>query len=200
MKTFNLIDNVVIKFATIDTAFLQIVRNSKASALNPGNGLIRYQFLEIIMRLAFKRYEESKEVATKLEAVQQFVQLNLKDSYQNVDTQVWRKTRYWNEEVDNLYKSHLPIWEHLFNSFGGRNKKPGERHYIMVDEFDTMWQYSGLVNDDFGARDAFTFFNAAMMTQIDELESDKHVKASFVEFLEMIGRCAEKIAFPPIEP
>jgi hypothetical protein len=90
--------------------------------------------------------------------------------------------------------------DHLFKSFGGKNKKPGERQYIMADEFDQMWQYSGLVSDDFGPRDAYINFNASMMSQIDELESDRHVKASFVEFIEMFSRCCDKISFPPIHP
>jgi hypothetical protein len=41
MKNFGLIDNNIIKFATVDTAFLGIVKNSKATPLNPGNGLVR---------------------------------------------------------------------------------------------------------------------------------------------------------------
>jgi len=40
-KTIGLIDNNIIKFATVDTAFLGIVKNKKASQLNPGNGLVR---------------------------------------------------------------------------------------------------------------------------------------------------------------
>lgn len=67
----------------------------------------------------------------------------------------------------------------------------------MVDEFDSMWQYSGLVNDDFGPRDSYVNFNLAMMSQIDEIESDRHLKASFIEFLEMFSRCCEKISLGP---
>jgi len=36
-------------------------KRAKSSAFNPGTALVRYQFMEILMRLAFKRYEETKE-------------------------------------------------------------------------------------------------------------------------------------------
>ena len=70
----------------------------------------------------------------------------------------------------------------------------------MVDELDTMWQYSGLVNDDFGPRDSYINFNASMMSRIDELESDQHLKASQVEFLEMFARCCDKRSMGPVIP
>jgi len=59
VKQIGLVDGNIIKFAASDTVFLSINKNSKATALNPGVALVRYQFLEIMMRLALKRYEES---------------------------------------------------------------------------------------------------------------------------------------------
>ena len=35
-----------------------------------------------------------------------------------------------------------------------------------------------------------------MMTQVDELEKDKHINMNFVEFLEAIVRVAEKTEIP----
>lgn len=116
------------------------------------------------MRLALKKFDETKQVETKVEAVSQLYMLHINGAYPNVDTQPWREQRYWNEDVDNTFKAHYPIFEWIFKNFGGKNKKPGERDYMMADEFDTMWQYSGLVNDDFGQRDAFVNYNAAMMS------------------------------------
>jgi len=39
-------------------------------------------------------------------------------------------------------------------------------------------------------------FNTAMMTQVNEVEKDKHLKAVFIEFLEGFGRACEKISMP----
>ena len=67
----------------------------------------------------------------------------------------------------------------------------------MVDEFDNLMQAAGFVNDNFVSRDISLSFNAAMMTQVNELEKDRHLKALWVEFLEAYARAAEKMSLPP---
>jgi len=37
-----------------------------------------------------------------------------------------------------------------------------------------------------------------MMTQINELDSDRHLCATFIEFLEAFCRVADKAAFEPV--
>ena len=37
-----------------------------------------------------------------------------------------------------------------------------------------------------------------MMTQVNEVEKDKHLKAVFIEFLEGFARACEKISLPPV--
>ena len=36
-----------------------------------------------------------------------------------------------------------------------------------------------------------------MMAQTDEINKDRHLKASFVEFLEAFARASEKLSLPP---
>ena len=115
-----------------------------------------------------------------------------------LNPQVWRETRYWNEEVDNVYKAHFPILDKLYKQFGCHYLKPGDKPFMMEDEFESIFVQSGLLNDNFVARDCQLSFNIAMMTQVDELNRDKHIKAVFVEFLEAFGRACEKMALPPL--
>lgn len=60
VKQINLVDGNIIKFAQSDTEFIAVNKRSKATFLVPGVALVRFQFLEVLMRLAFRRYEESK--------------------------------------------------------------------------------------------------------------------------------------------
>jgi hypothetical protein len=68
---------------------------------------------------------------------------------------------------------------------------------MMADEFTSFLTSCGFINDNFVARDCNVCFNLAMMTQVDELEKDRHLKANFVEFLEAFARAAERISMSP---
>ena len=122
-------DGNIIKFAASDTEFISMNKRSKATPLNPGNAIIRWQFLEILMRLAFRRYEDSKyfhityfiakEASSKPEAIRMLYENNLKPYYfEQLDTQKWRSERYWNEKVDNLLKAHYPLFNYIFKNYG----------------------------------------------------------------------------------
>jgi hypothetical protein len=69
---------------------------------------------------------------------------------------------------------------------------------MMMDEFESILISAGLVSDTFVGRDCNLSFNNAMMTQVDELNKDKHLKAVFVEFIEAFGRACDIISLGPI--
>ena len=52
-----------------------------------------------------------------------------------------------------------------------------------------------MIDDNFGAREIGTIFNLAMMTQVDEIYKDRHMQMVFVEFLEALGRVAERVVY-----
>ncbi len=68
---------------------------------------------------------------------------------------------------------------------------------MMADEFESIFSVCDLLNDNFVGRDCWISFNTAMMTQVDELNKDRHLKGSFIEFLEAFGRACDIISMPP---
>lgn len=64
-------------------------------------------------------------------------------------------------------------------------------------EFEQIWLKSNLLNDKFANRDILVWFNLAMQTRVDEVNSDKHLKMNFIEFLEAVARAADYLSFPP---
>lgn len=54
---------------------------------------------------------KAKEATSKTEAVRMMLEKNLYPNYGHLNPQKWRDDRYWNEEVDNIYKSHFPIFD-----------------------------------------------------------------------------------------
>jgi hypothetical protein len=126
------------------------------------------------------------------------VEKNLNPQYGTLNYHTWRDERYWNEEVDNLYKSHFPIFDCIYKNFGCHYLKPGDKPFMMVDEFENLMQTAGLIDDKFVGRDCNISFNASMMTQVNELDKDRHLKATFIEFLEAFARACDKISMGPL--
>ena len=117
-----------------------------------------------------------------------------------MSAQKFRDDRYWLEDVDNIYKSHFTLLDDIYNKFGGHHLSPGEKISMMGDEFEAIFTKAGLINDNFCPRDAYMCFNLSMMCQVNEVEKERHLKANFVEFLEMLGRACEKISLQPLNP
>jgi hypothetical protein len=65
------------------------------------------------------------------------------------------------------------------------------------DEFKKILTESKCISENFVERDVYFCFYEAMMTQIDEIDSERHVRMIFVEFLEAIARAAHKMSLPP---
>jgi len=146
------------------------VNGNKRTDLIPANALVRFQFVEIILRLAIKKCYETGEVENELDAVELFYERHIEPLYLGTlekylyNQQRWRDERYWNEACDNILKAYAPLFQHLFNVYGGTHKKPGQKHFMTVDEFDALFTESGLVNDLLNQRELALFFNLGMMT------------------------------------
>lgn len=123
---------------------------------------------------------------------------NLKPAYEEtISAQQWRKTVLWNEPVDNILKAYLPVLRHIYDNLGGTALLPGQKFHMTVSEFENFTLTGDLVNDVFSQRDAAYCFNMAMMTQINDIENERHIQGQFIEFLEAFCRVAEISSFPP---
>lgn len=194
VKNAGILDGKELTISESDTVFLTINKRSKVTPLIPGNALVRFQFLEICMRLGLKRNTGIKDQEKRL-----FVCLerNIVGSSKIEKAQEWRWRKYWNEAVDNLYKFHMKLLQEVYNNYSGGLKKPGEENYMAASEFQKIWEDSNLQNERFANRDINVCFNLAMQTRVDEINSDKHLKMSFIEFLEALARAANYLSYPP---
>jgi hypothetical protein len=122
---------------------------------------------------------------------------NLINEFNEVDAHKWRLERYWNEECDNLIKTNVALFKHLYETKGGAHKLPGEKIYMSIQEFVTLMNEANFINEVFTERDVVVSFNLAKQTEIDEINNDKHMKLYFVEFLEAMARCADILSLAP---
>ncbi len=52
---------------------------------------------------------------------------------------------------------------------------------------------SGVLSESIGAKEIGPLFNVSIMTQVDEVTSDKHMKMSLIELVEALARVADKV-------
>ena len=64
---------------------------------------------------------------------------------------------------------------------------------MCMNEFIDLVTQSGVIDDNFGAREISVLFNLSMMTQIDEVNKERHFQMTFIEFLEDISRVSDRV-------
>lgn len=94
LKQAGLYKSGKVAFVETDTLFYSISKRDKPTLLNPGNSIIRYQFLEIIVKIGLK-YSKKKDPG---EAIKQFCEEIIENSLPQGKGQMFRNTRYWNLE------------------------------------------------------------------------------------------------------
>ena len=68
---------------------------------------------------------------------------------------------------------------------------------MMQDEFEEFVVAAGILNDGLAQRELSLIFNLSMITQVDEIEKERHLNAQPLEFMEMFCRLANEASFPP---
>lgn len=76
----------------------------------------------------------------------------------------FRWQRYWNEPCDIVLKKNLKTLKDIYARFSGRESNPGEPKFMCMNEFIDLITKSGVIDDNFGAREIGVIFNLSMMT------------------------------------
>jgi hypothetical protein len=153
-KHIHVIDSPYFTLADSDTLFIY-VNGKEQSSTNSVLSLVRYEFLEIIFRIALKRFYKSKillilsfpnfifvffyleikclflgkQADSPQESVKKFLNEYFMNMCSDYDNQIFRDLYYWNEKCDNVLKAYLPLLNKIFNMYGGTHRKPSEKMY-----------------------------------------------------------------------
>ena len=76
---------------------------------------------------------------------------------------------------------------------------PATKPSMSHEEFVSMLDMAGLINEHFANREALPLFSLSMMTNKAEIETDRHLNMSFVEFLEALARVADRMDIANME-
>jgi hypothetical protein len=194
-----LIDGKYLKLSDLDLERIQTNANEKNNKHNPKEKLVRHNFLEVFIRLCDTKYVKNGAGDGDKSITNCFKMMfdnELETHFRKFDTLAWRKEFLWVEEIDLVLKQGLDALKLLYKKFIGKNSMPGSLMYMSLSEFETLISDSDCHSDNFGAKQVSACYNLAMMTQIDEIEKERHLNMTFVEFVEAIVRVAQKCEIP----
>jgi len=193
------IDGKILKLSDFDRIFIATYTRTEKekNSRNPDRALVRYQFMEGLVRIADQKYLGTGITNNYKDALKQLIDDNLGAFLSKFDHQKWRVEKYWNEAVDTVLKSYLPILKGAYKKNIGLRTLPGQRKFMCLEEFHRLMGDCGIFNDNLTDRDATLAFSLSMMTQTDELQSDRIYQMQFIEFLEAFARVADKYSASP---
>lgn len=110
-------------------------------------------------------------------------------------SQPFREKKLWFEENDYILKQHKLIVDNIYHKYSGAKTLPGKRKFMSLEELKHQIKDAG-VEKEITDRDTGLVFNLSMMTQIDEIYSFRVFEMSYTEYLEVIGRLADKVSLP----
>lgn len=184
-----------LSIAAIDLEFITTVSGFKGGKLNPNRDLIRFQFLEIFVRLAVHKYFRTKICKSKFEAIQRFFSEDIGAFLNKFKSYEWREQKYFCEEVEFILKEYSEELEELFKMYSGRYTMPSQPKFVSLEEFGEMIVSSGVLSLNIANKDIGKYYNLSLETEVDELENEKHMQMFTLEFYEAIARVAEKMQF-----
>lgn len=108
--------------------------------------------------------------------------------------QEWREENLWTEECDLLLKTHLHIIKYVYQKFAGSLKKKTymAQKFMSLEEFKEVLLQGNMFNPDILSTEIInTSYGMSMMTQVDEINTDKYIQMQMIEFIEALARIAE---------
>jgi hypothetical protein len=195
-----MIDGKALSLSDVDRKF--IATNSSSldlkSKTNPEKALVRFQFMEVLARIAERKYIEGGVTKSHSEACKLLFQDGVLDVIGRYDAHKWRE-RYWNEQCDGIYKAYVPVLQYLYKKYSGARTQPGKTKFMSLDEFKKLCKDLDLFSEQFVERDPDIFFCMSMQTVIDEIYTTRGQEMMFIEFMEAFARTADKAGTLPPE-
>lgn len=168
------------------------VRNPRS----PPNALVRFQFMEILTRIAIDKYYKGGIAVCHSEAVIMLLENNIIPNLSHILADKWRFERYLNEGCDLVLKSNRHLLQNIYGRYSGRKVKPGQKPFMSLSEFEAIIQGTDLITETFTVREIGLAFNLSMMTQVQELDTDRQYQMHFLEFIEAFSRAADMAKVP----
>ncbi|CAD8162810.1 unnamed protein product [Paramecium octaurelia] len=204
MKLLNrlaIIDGDLLKAQDVEIDIVSLKNNVDPKYIyNPEKAIIRYQFLEMFFRIANDKYVRTDIYKSYADALFRLLK-EFKEQYERFDLiQEWRSCRLWTKECDHLLQIKMPFIKRLYDQVTDITNRKWyfKLKWISIREFKEFCKQFSL-HEYLSEKLQVIIYNFSMMTQIDELALDRNIRMTFIEFVEALGRIAERISPAPIQ-
>ena len=170
--------------AAIDTMFIATNFEEEAMEDNPDRELCRYEFMEILCRIADHKYRKKFVVDTLSEAVEKLIHDNIFKNFTPAPWQSWREELLWNYEVSDVFEANAANMKKLYKKcmeVKGKNGETAKKRTLDMVTKDS--QVNILL------KEAYYCLGMSKMTVKDE-RAEAYNVLKLVEFTEYIGRVA----------
>ncbi|KAJ9524025.1 hypothetical protein QJQ45_022487, partial [Haematococcus lacustris] len=194
-----------LKRSDCDTIFIicnfQPDKKSLEAAVNLENALMRYEFLECIVRAGIAKYGKGQATEDVAEAVRLLLQNNIMANLPPAARHVsndFRLNRLYTEEVDLLLKRHQVLLKALYSRYRLKPVGGGLRSkQVRLEGWLQLCTDAHLVDSGFTLQDAALCFLWSRMYVLDEVKDyQRYSSVTFVDFLEALARVADMKSLP----
>mmetsp|Transcript_3421 Transcript_3421/g.4525 ORF Transcript_3421/g.4525 Transcript_3421/m.4525 type:complete len:361 (-) Transcript_3421:254-1336(-) len=177
-----ILDNVV-NISSVDRTFIAATLKVTESTA-PSNGLRRFEFLEILVRLGNIKFLESKIVKTYAEATEKLLKECVIPYFVPEPWQEFRNKQLWTMDVNDIFEANLTNLKQIYGNY----KTPTKGYMELVDIIQMCTADTAIAMSE---KDIAFCYGYSHMTVINEdRQWKKYLSMEFVEFLEFLGRLA----------
>lgn len=191
-KCDSLFDDTFSRQTIINHSIAACVVDKKQQAavrINVDGKIVRFQFLETLIRSANSKFVTSGKAEDLCEGVEMiFEELEdyLKEHNAHEDQEHFLEALFI-EEVDLVFKTFFHILRGVYDMYAEMNSKPGCSGLLSLPGWLDFLSDCNAWDDKFARRHASQAFVYGLMWQVDEVSSERHMHLNFVEFLVAIG-------------
>ncbi|CAG9314269.1 unnamed protein product [Blepharisma stoltei] len=178
-------DKKFLNKAAVDRIFIAVnVELEEKLDDNPDKELCRYEFYEIIVRLALCKYQDLP--LTPAQMTEKLLNDHIFKYAMTAKAAKFRKEKLYNLEVNDILEANLSNLQNIFTKYRERLGRWLSFKSIraLVDKAKII------INDD----ELIKVYAFSKMSILNEMDSDgAHYKMQFVEFLDFLGRLSDLV-------
>jgi len=186
------------------TANYEEDKKSEVSKVNEDNALLRFEFIEVLIRLALAKYGNGIETYDVSDAVSMLFERNISPNLPPeaaIDSDKFRIERLYFEEMEDEFVKHKDLLRAVYSRYRQRPHGGGLRYkQLTIGGWMQLMDDCKLIDDHFTERLAKLCYLTGQMCVIDEVKNRKKLEEmSWIEFLDAIGRVGELVHLPTDE-
>ena len=185
VNNWKLIDENL-QLSTVDRLFIA-TKSGDSSDLKdfPERDLSRFEFYEIIVRMAGAKYKDWGKWESYAQAVRTIIEEDFFQFFSISKWQDFREKELWSLDVNDILNANLDALKKIYKQFENSKKS----YMDLNDALNLLVRNSGLISIE---KDVISWFALSKSTIPNEFTKRKdYNNLSFVEFLEFIWRAAD---------